>query len=957
MGMPMMRFLFRKMWNTRWLTLSTLVGLIVAVSFTVSIPMYSDGALKRVVTKTLQENGGGLPAGSLLMRYQASGGGKTDLNALKEVDRYIRDDVTAEIGFPTEVFVNTRSLKATEVSPVDPTKVDASRVRTMTLSSLTGLDEQVEWSLGKPYEDGEANGVLQVVMLEEAMYRNDLHIGDELEYSVRGEVRQTLTLKIVGTFQPKELTSAYWHQGLEGMMNSLYVTPNTFNQVLLEQKGAPLQLSSWYYAFDLRQIQTSQLNPLERTLDRLGIELYQKLKGTQLELSFAKVLNEFRSQSIQLQMMLLTLAAPMIAMVFYYIAMNASQALEKQQSDIAVLRSRGASTRQIIRLYLLEGLLLGAVALAIGPLFGWFMAKSIGSANGFLEFVNRKSIPVGFTTDAVLFGVVAVVIALMASIIPAIIFARSSIVNLKQKMARSDRRPVWQRWFLDVLLLAIAGYGYYMLNQQQLLSFKTGMSSDQLQVQPFLFFVPALAIFAAGLFFLRLFPLILRLVQWIGGKLLPVPLYLTLTQLSRSAKSYYPLMILLILTLGLGVYNASAARTIDTNSTERTLYKHGADVIIKAVWGSTQEVDRSANNNNNNNNNGGGGKPGPGPGGGNQRPKPGRDIYNEPPFEPFKRMPGVETATRVLKEKGNMIVSGRSIGSGTIMGIDNVDFSKVAWFRNDLFPAHPYRYLDALGKYYESGVIIPTNVAKKYQLKQGDVISASIREQMVEFVIVAILPYWPSLYPDEAPFFIANMDYIYDQVPIFPYEVWIKMQDKAPLTPVVTGLQKEGIEIYDYQDVRSELATQSKHPTRGGVFGILSMGFLVSVAISLIGYLLYWFFNLSRRVVQFGILRAMGLSRKQLTGMLLLEQLFTAGLSIVLGIVLGKLASRLFLPFLQSAEGAKKQVPPFRIVFEAKDTLQLYIVVGVMIVTGATLLLMHIRRLRVHQAVKMGEER
>ncbi|MBN3525993.1 ABC transporter permease [Paenibacillus apiarius] len=959
MGMPMMRFLFRKMWNTRWLTFSTLAGLIVAVSFTVSIPMYSDGALKRVVTKTLQENGGGLPAGSMLMRYQAAGGGKTDLNALNEVDRYIRDDVTAEIGFPTDVFVNTRSLKATEVYPVDPTKVDASRVRTMTLSSLTGLDERVEWSLGKPYEDGETNGMLQVVMLEEAMYRNDLHIGDELEYTVHGEARQTLILKIVGTFQPKEPTSAYWYQGLESMMNTFYVTPDTFNKVLLEQKNAPLQVSSWYYAFDLRQIQTSQLNPLERTLDRLGIELYQKLKGTQLELSFAKVLNEFRSQSIQLQMMLFTLAAPMIAMVFYYIAMNASQALEKQQSDIAVLRSRGASTRQIIWLFLLEGLLLGAVALAIGPFFGWFMAKSIGSANGFLEFVNRKSIPVGFTTDAVMFGVAAVVIALMASVIPAIIFARSSIVNLKQKMARSDRRPVWQRWFLDVLLLAVAGYGYYMLNQQQLLSFKTGMSSDQLQVQPFLFFVPALAIFAAGLFFLRLFPLILRLVQWIGGKLLPVPLYLTLTQLSRSAKSYYPLMILLILTLGLGVYNASAARTIDTNSTERTLYKHGADVIIKAVWDSTQEVDRSANsnNNNNNNNNGGGGKPGPGPGGGNQRPKPGRDIYNEPPFEPFKRMPGVETATRVLKEKGNIIVSGKSIGTGNIMGIDNVDFAKVAWFRNDLFPAHPYRYLDALGKYYESGVIIPTNVAKKYQLKQGDVISASIRDQMVEFVVVAILPYWPSLYPDEAPFFIANLDYIYDQVPIFPYEVWIKMQDKALLAPVVTGLQKEGIEIYDIQDVRSELATQSKHPTRGGVFGILSMGFLVSIAISLTGYLLYWFFNLSRRVVQFGILRAMGLSRKQLTGMLLLEQLFTAGLSIVLGIVLGKLASRLFLPFLQSAESAKQQVPPFRIVFEAKDTLQLYIVVGVMVVTGATLLLMHIRRLRVHQAVKMGEER
>ena len=53
MGLPLLRLLFRKMWNTRWMTFSTLIGLIVAVAFTVSIPMYADGALKRVVAQTL----------------------------------------------------------------------------------------------------------------------------------------------------------------------------------------------------------------------------------------------------------------------------------------------------------------------------------------------------------------------------------------------------------------------------------------------------------------------------------------------------------------------------------------------------------------------------------------------------------------------------------------------------------------------------------------------------------------------------------------------------------------------------------------------------------------------------------------------------------------------------------------------------------------------------------------
>lgn len=100
MGLPLLRLLFRKMWNTRWMTFSTLIGLIVAVAFTVSIPMYADGALKRVVAQTLQDNSEGLPAGSLLMSYQAPGGAKTDTRGLDEVNRYIREDVPRDVGFP-----------------------------------------------------------------------------------------------------------------------------------------------------------------------------------------------------------------------------------------------------------------------------------------------------------------------------------------------------------------------------------------------------------------------------------------------------------------------------------------------------------------------------------------------------------------------------------------------------------------------------------------------------------------------------------------------------------------------------------------------------------------------------------------------------------------------------------------------------------------------------------------
>lgn len=963
--MPMLRFLFRKMWNTRWLTLSTLVGLIMAVAFTTSIPMYADGSLKRVVAKSLEEKSGGLPAGSVMIRYQASGSDRADLNDLNSVDTYIREDLPKTIAFPHQAFVRTYSIRGTQVTPDDPAKVDPSKRRQLTLMAQTGLKEQVELTQGTWFADQPQGGTVEVVMFEEALYRGDMHVGDVFTYPISGGLGiAPIKLKIVGAFKPLSDTDPYWYQGLEGLLSSAFMSEAGFQDYILTHKKIPLNLANWYYAFDLRDIQTSQLAGLERKLERLDITLFQLLKNTRVDLSFIPLLQEFKVQSLQLQILLFTLAAPMIAMVFYYIVMNARQSLDRQRTVIAVIRSRGGSTGQIIGIYLLEGLLLGAAALLLGPMLGWLMAKSIGSSSGFLTFVDRKAVPVGVSTEALLYGAAAVVLAMLASVIPAIIFARASIVSYKQKLARSDKKPFWQKWFLDVLLLGLVGYGYYLFGQRQDLFSRTGMTTDQLQVHPLLFFIPALSIMALGLFFLRVFPWLLRLGNWLGNRLLPVPVYLTLTQLSRSSSAYYPLMILLILTLGLGVYNASAARTIDLNSTDRILYAYGTDVIMRADWQAVSDELPSSQQ--------GGGQGGQGPGqgqgsqgqggqgqpgapGGGTAPPP-KLRYIEPPFELFRELEGVEYAARVFTAKSNVVVSGKSLGQGMLMGIDNVDFAKVGWFRKDLFPIHQNQYLNLLGQ-YEQAVIIPTSFAEKNHIKAGDLMNITISGQPVEFVVVATVPYWPSQYPDETPFFIANLEYVFDQAPITPYDVWLKLKDGAKVTPMIEALAAKSVDIATVKDVRNELITQKKHPARGGVFGILSLGFLVSVFVSLIGYMLYWFFNLSSRVVQFGVLRAMGLSRRQLTGMLLLEQAFTAGLAIALGFGIGKLTSYLFLPFLQTAENVKTQVPPFQVIFDSRDTGQLYAVVGVMMLTGAALLFLHIRRLRVHQAVKLGEEK
>ncbi len=53
---------------------------------------------------------------------------------------------------------------------------------------------------------------------------------------------------------------------------------------------------------------------------------------------------------------------------------------------MAILRSRGASTWQVVGISLLQGVILGTVALAGGILLGYWITHSIGRARSFLDF-------------------------------------------------------------------------------------------------------------------------------------------------------------------------------------------------------------------------------------------------------------------------------------------------------------------------------------------------------------------------------------------------------------------------------------------------------------------------------------------------------------------------------------------------------------------------------------------
>jgi putative ABC transport system permease protein len=144
-------------------------------------------------------------------------------------------------------------------------------------------------------------------------------------------------------------------------------------------------------------------------------------------------------------------------------------------------------------------------------------------------------------------------------------------------------------------------------------------------------------------------------------------------------------------------------------------------------------------------------------------------------------------------------------------------------------------------------------------------------------------------------------------------------------------------------------------PERQGVFGLLSVGFMAAAFLTVLGFLIYSFVSFTQRYIELGVLRAIGLSVGQMAVFLVAEQLTLVATGAVAGTGLGVLVSRLFIPFFQVQSGSHPFIPPFVVQIAWQEIFYIYAVFGAMFVLAVMALLISLRRMRVFEAIKLGE--
>jgi putative ABC transport system permease protein len=945
----LLSMIVRKMTQNKWLELSLLIGLVITVGLVSSIPTYTEAILSRMLVKELENSKLSSYPGTMNMRFTYIGVNNAEqrIKQMQTNERFMKDKVLPL--YPVALLEKTMDMTTSSFdlsSELPPPPDEKKKVYRTSLVAVNGLEEHIKLIDGRMPANEPVDGVYEVLVTEKGL--NNLHTVLDSTFVFEDLNKTAVRVKPVGVITKKEDDDLFFlSPDLGSFTNSLVLNNDVLQKEFIQTHRLLVNSNAWHL---VPKYEDFELNNIDQYLQAAAL-LKAQVKTSYhytLEAQYVDVIERYFKSSENLRILMWSLNVPVLAMLGLYVFMVSNLITNRQKNEIAVLRSRGAARWQIMLSYLVEYVLLGAIAVAAGPPLGLFLTKVLGSSNGFMSFVQRSGVRVHLNSEVYLYAAAAAVIALIVMLVPVIFATRTTIVGHKQQMARMQQTPFWHKLFLDVIALAVSLYGLRVFRERMKTLQTLGLDNEALHIDPLQFAVPALFILGAGMLLLRVYPYFIRLVYWIGRKWWPPSMYATLIQVGRSSAGYQFLMVFLMMTIATGMFSASAARTINHNADDRIRYANGADVVLQANWPND--------------------KPPEVPGG---APQQGAAVtltapvihYSEPPFEPYTKLAGVESTAKVYIRNDASYSTEKGSGEVKLMGIDSDEFGETSWFRDDLLDYPYYDYLNLMAA-AQNAVLISKTLADQEELKPGDTVWVGWENiDMQPFVVYGIVDYFPGFNPNprdaEAPapkLIVASRLQIQTYLSLEPYQVWLKMKPGASVNSLYRDIEDKNLGIVDIKDTRSELNTAKSDPFLMAVNGTLTLGFIISLVISFAGFLLYWTLILRGRMLQNGIMRAMGLSLRQLIGMLTVEQALTSGAAIVIGLVTGLTTSRLFVPLFQNAFDAQKLVPPFRVMVDPIDSIRIYIFVGSTILIGLIILGYMLSRLKIHQAIKLGED-
>jgi putative ABC transport system permease protein len=850
------RFVLRHFTRHWRINLIVLVSLLLATTFLSALPMYTTAIAERTLRANLESATG--PA----RHIQFSRPGHPMTAALWGDIREVMGSLLSE---RVDVFETGENAirSASFIFRPDGTAIvvdEEAYFRVWSFDELETTVNVVEGRFPRYLEPDPFNLAFQeqeVAIGREAAAAMGITVGDELR-TAGGD----LHLLVVGLLEPQDPAAERWFGdpapfGIERVERGNQ--PDLVNLSLLvpmlTMRNTFAGSNEYWRA--LTDVSTLNMANVAQVRGDL-MEIQSRWEGLVLDSSLLAMIDAHLRDLETAEVSVFLLAGQSFLFVLYTITIASSFVLDRTRSELATMADRGVNGGQLTGIFAVEaGLLAFVIALPAGPLLARLL----------LQVWSGETLPAqvpmgswGLALAAALFGWLALVLSVAWAM------RHGSTLSWQQAQARPGQRTNWQRAYVDVFLLALAGLIYWQLNETGTFINIGRGETDAGLADPLLLLGPTLFLLAIALLFLRFFPLLLRLAAWLSKRVRSLILPFGLSRLARDPAGPSRVVLLVSVAAALTFFAVTYEHSLRVRQVQMAHYVTGADMRIRLPHDA-----------------------------------PATDVQQISSLSP------VEAAAPAYRNPRARYAD--SLGrQATLLAVDPETFADVSTYPPALTSLTIPGLMDALvvSQMADNEAIpaIFSTTAHPQNKQVGDQIRYFVGSEPVRFEVRGIVVNFPAL---EGEFIITNLAALESRVDIpnllAPFngyrEVWLAVTpagDDLVIDQIqtITGAQVEATAADRLQLLQAFLPAAE-------TLGAFNLNALTLMALSVAVFLMVHFFSAQQRRHEFGVMRSMGLSGRQLLGLLSLEGVIMVGLGLLAGVIIGLGLAAVMRPFFSDA--------------------------------------------------------
>ncbi len=568
--------------------------------------------------------------------------------------------------------------------------------------------------------------------------------------------------------------------------------------------------------------------------------------------NLSDALNTAAGEALYADALYIMLAVPgaLIAIGLAYLA--ALGTVERDRRDLALLRARGATRRDLLLMAGLESAVIGMIAGLLGAGLA-FAAVSAAVKGGVGLNLGRGAITVAACIALAIAGAAA------ARIVASVSVLRASVAD-SRRAGRREGKPMWQRLYLDWIALLISGLVYWLTASTGFSAVVNPDSNPTLSLSIYMFFAPALLWIGATLLLVRLRG---RGLAWLArraaGKRAGSERGFLLASAGRRGAAINRGLVVVGLLLAFGVNLGIFTATYNQQSSVDAQLTLGADVTVTAPPGTVAKKHLAAR---------------------------------------IAAVPGVQ-ATTALDHSYAYI--GPDLQD--TYGINPATFTGATTLRDSYFLSDTANSAIAKLNSTPDGILVGKETITDYSLKFGDLLKLRVLDRssgqfrIVGFHVIGVVQEFPSAPKDS--FMVTNLNYL-QRVShgTGPNVVFAKTSGGVTTTSRAVAAATRGTGTI-VKNIAQQNQVTSSSITTVNLSGISRIEQLFAILLAAGAMGLFVALGVAERKHEFATMAALGAPLRQVGSFLWSEVVLVLGVGLVLAAGLGFALSEMLVAMLQ----------------------------------------------------------